>query len=159
MRRETIKFWDLVRLILETLRYIQSFFIDTPYISTNKWWGQASSHSIAGEINQGPSRHKDGLSKYVVSHVKDKTVGRPSYLLHGDPYTGKTTSLYWDPYHYLFLFNHHLLYFLRFVQMTIEFSNHATFLLFSILSSATVFTAFNEIILHIQYFVWTAPYV
>ena len=28
------------------------------------------------------------------SHVKDKTVVRPSYLSHGDPYTGKATSLY-----------------------------------------------------------------
>ena len=26
------------------------------------------------------------------SHVKDKTVARPSYLWNGDPYTGKTTS-------------------------------------------------------------------
>ena len=30
------------------------------------------------------------------SHVKDKTVVRPSYLQHVDPYTGKTTSKYWD---------------------------------------------------------------
>ena len=29
------------------------------------------------------------------SHVKDRTVTRPSYLWHGDPYTDKT-SLYWD---------------------------------------------------------------
>ena len=34
--------------------------------------------------------------RYVDSHVKDKTVARPSYLQHGDPHTGKTASLYWD---------------------------------------------------------------
>ena len=28
------------------------------------------------------------------SHVGDKTVTRPSYLQHGNHYTGKTTSLY-----------------------------------------------------------------
>ena len=33
---------------------------------------------------------------YGDSHVKDKTVARPSYLLHGDPYTGNTTRLYLD---------------------------------------------------------------
>ena len=33
---------------------------------------------------------------YVDSRVKDKTVTNPSYLEHGYPYTGKTTSLYWD---------------------------------------------------------------
>ena len=32
--------------------------------------------------------------RYEDSHVKDKTVVRPSHLKHGDPYTGKTTSLY-----------------------------------------------------------------
>ena len=34
--------------------------------------------------------------RYGDSHVKDKTVVRPSFLKHGDPYTGKTTSLYLD---------------------------------------------------------------
>ena len=33
---------------------------------------------------------------YGDSHVTDKTVARPSYLQHEDPYTGKTISLYWD---------------------------------------------------------------
>ena len=37
---------------------------------------------------------KDRFPSYGNSHVKDKTVVRPSYLLRGDPYTGKTTSLY-----------------------------------------------------------------
>ena len=39
---------------------------------------------------------KTVFPRYGDSHVKDKTVARPSYLLHGDPYAGKTTSLYWD---------------------------------------------------------------
>ena len=33
---------------------------------------------------------------YGDSHVKDQTVASLSYLQHRDPYTGKTTSLYWD---------------------------------------------------------------
>ena len=37
--------------------------------------------------------------KYGYSQVKDKTVARPSYLQHGDRYTSKTTSLYWDGPH------------------------------------------------------------
>ena len=39
---------------------------------------------------------KTVFPRYGDSHVKDKTVARPYYLQHGDPYTGKTTSLYWD---------------------------------------------------------------
>ena len=34
--------------------------------------------------------------RYGDTHIKDKTVARPSYLYNCDPYTGKTTSLYWD---------------------------------------------------------------
>ena len=34
--------------------------------------------------------------RYGDFHIKDKTVVRPSYIQHGDPYTGKATSLYWD---------------------------------------------------------------
>ena len=30
------------------------------------------------------------------SHVKDKTVSRPSYLWHGNPHTLKRRTLYWD---------------------------------------------------------------
>ena len=41
-------------------------------------------------------RYKDFLSQVWNSNVKDKTVARPSYLKHGDPYIGKTTYLYWD---------------------------------------------------------------
>ena len=39
---------------------------------------------------------KTVFPRYGDSHVKDKTVARPSYLSHGDPYIGKTISLYWD---------------------------------------------------------------
>ena len=39
---------------------------------------------------------KTVFPRYGDSHVKDKTVVRPSYLWHGDLYTVKTTSLYWD---------------------------------------------------------------
>ena len=50
------------------------------------------------------SQYKDHLSlpRYGDSHVKDKTVARLSYLSHGDPYNGKTTSLYWDAPWYWF---------------------------------------------------------
>ena len=35
---------------------------------------------------------------YGDSYFKDKPIVRPSYLKHGDPYTGKTTFSYWyDP--------------------------------------------------------------
>ena len=39
---------------------------------------------------------KTVFPRYGDSLVNDKTVVRPSYLEHGDPYNGKTTSLYWD---------------------------------------------------------------
>ena len=34
--------------------------------------------------------------QYRDSHVKDKTVSRPSYLKHGNPHTWERPSLYWD---------------------------------------------------------------
>ena len=46
-----------------------------------------------------PSQWKGRLSRYGDFYVKDKTVARPFCLLHGDPYTDKTTSLYWDGHH------------------------------------------------------------
>ena len=49
------------------------------------------------ESGPGPRLNiKTIFPRYGDSHVKDMTVARPSYLSHGDPYTGKTTSLYWD---------------------------------------------------------------
>ena len=44
----------------------------------------------------GPVSIKYHLSGYGDSYVKDKTVAGPSHLQHGDPYTGKKTSLFWD---------------------------------------------------------------
>ena len=41
---------------------------------------------------RGPSQYKDCLSRYGDCHGKDKTVVRPSYLEHGDSYTGKIAS-------------------------------------------------------------------
>ena len=43
-----------------------------------------------------PSQYKQCLSRYAYSHLKGKTLWRPSYLWHEDHYTGKTTSLYCD---------------------------------------------------------------
>ena len=44
----------------------------------------------------GLSQYKDGFSGYENCQYKHKTVVRRSYLSNGDPYTGKTTSLYAD---------------------------------------------------------------
>ena len=46
-----------------------------------------------------PSLYKDRLSRYGDFHYKDKAVVRPSYIYNGNPYTGKTASLYWDTRH------------------------------------------------------------
>ena len=42
------------------------------------------------------SQFKDRLSRYGDSHDKDKTLVRSPYLYHGDPYAGKTTSVFQD---------------------------------------------------------------
>ena len=42
-----------------------------------------------------PPQYKDGLSRYVDSYCKDKTVVGLSYLYNGNSYTDKI-SLYWD---------------------------------------------------------------
>ena len=44
---------------------------------------------------KGPSQYKDRLSKYMEFHYKDK-MAVTVLLYNGNPYTGKTTSLYWD---------------------------------------------------------------
>ena len=41
-------------------------------------------------------QYEDQLSPYEDYHDQHKTAMRQSYLYHGDPYTGKTASLYWD---------------------------------------------------------------
>ena len=54
------------------------------------------SDELAMQAARSPSHYKDLFSRYGDSHVKDKMVMRLSYLKHVDPYTGKTTSLYWN---------------------------------------------------------------
>ena len=43
-----------------------------------------------------PRQYKDCLPKHKESHYKDKTVVWPSDLYNGNPYVGKTASLYWE---------------------------------------------------------------
>ena len=43
-----------------------------------------------------PSQYKDRLYRYKDFHCKDKSVVRPSYLYHGNTYTGEPVSSYWD---------------------------------------------------------------
>ena len=68
-------------------------------------------YGVSVDIEADPewvlSQYKGCLSRYgdshvQDSHVKDKTVARPSHHQHGNPYTGKTTSLYWDSPWFLF---------------------------------------------------------
>ena len=47
-------------------------------------------------LQQLLSQYKDGFSRYRDFHSKDKTAVKPWYFYNGDPYTPKTTSLYWD---------------------------------------------------------------
>ena len=42
------------------------------------------------------SPYKDSISRHGDFHDKYKMVLGPSYLYHGDPYTGKMVYLYWD---------------------------------------------------------------
>ena len=58
-----------------------------------------NSHGIenAGQIDPGPRRNiKTIFSRYEDSHVKGKTVMRPSYLYYGDPYAGNTVTAPWS---------------------------------------------------------------
>ena len=51
------------------------------------------------QLGNRPGLHlniKAVFPRYWDSHVKDKLIARPCYLKHGYPFTGKTTSLYWD---------------------------------------------------------------
>ena len=49
-----------------------------------------------GLSTRAPFQYRYSLSRCGDSQVKDKTVVGPSYLYNGNPYTGKTISLYWD---------------------------------------------------------------
>ena len=61
------------------------------------WQGTRQCQSWHWSATPGPHFNiKTIFPRYGDSHVKDKTVTKPSYLKHGDPYTGKTTSLCWD---------------------------------------------------------------
>ena len=42
--------------------------------------------------NRASSKYKDRPFHLWDYNVKDKTVARPSYLYHGNPYTGKVTG-------------------------------------------------------------------
>ena len=42
-----------------------------------------------------PFHYKESFSRFWISN-KDKTVVRQCYLYNGNPYIGKTTSLYWN---------------------------------------------------------------
>ena len=48
------------------------------------------------DSSRAPSQYKNRLSRYGDSHDKDKTLMRPPYIYHGDPYAGKTTSVFQD---------------------------------------------------------------
>ena len=71
---------------------------------------------------------------YGDSHVKDKTVSRPSYLYHEDPYIGETASLNWNGLQDLCLIqggNHSHITILKWMWL---------FLIFSFFCTATEFT-------------------
>ena len=54
-------------------------------------------YSCMPKLNSGPFFNITSIfPKYGDSLVKDQMVARPSYLKHGDPYTGKMISLYWN---------------------------------------------------------------
>ena len=62
------------------------------------WWVNVWMYGYGyGDCAPGPRLNIKSVSpSYGDFRVKDKTVARPSYLRHGDYYTGKTTYLYWD---------------------------------------------------------------
>ena len=91
MRREAFKFWDLVRLILETLRYIVSIETALPALCV----GNKLSTVWVLALSGGWFNMKIPSYQYRKSHCGDKTVVRSSYLHNGISYTGKMTSLYW----------------------------------------------------------------
>ena len=61
-------------------------------IRTHFRWGQWRKDT------SGPIQYKDVLSVYFRDfHYKDEMVVRMSCLYNGNPFSGKTASLYWDP--------------------------------------------------------------
>ena len=66
------------------------------FLAVSRWMWRKSGRQH-GELRPGSRLNiKTVFPRYGDSYAKDKTVARPSYLWHGDPYTGKTTFLYWD---------------------------------------------------------------
>ena len=63
------------------------------------WESTNSAICVDRQGQQGAGPHlniKTVFPRHGDSHVKDKKAVRPSYLWHGDLYTGKMKSLYWD---------------------------------------------------------------
>ena len=66
------------------------------------WWRHhakcqwSNPEELGSHETRVPSQHRKTIFSGIDSHYKDKTVVRPSYLYtDGNPYMGKTTSLYW----------------------------------------------------------------
>ena len=57
------------------------------------WWGMSRSGHCWGYYPGPCLKKRTVFPRYGDSHVKDKTVARLSYLLNGDPYTCKMSSL------------------------------------------------------------------
>ena len=55
-----------------------------------------SSKNLLESVHSWLSQYRDGLTRYAYFYHKDMTVGRPSYLYHGNSYARKTASLCWD---------------------------------------------------------------
>ena len=67
-------------------------------------------HLLLNALQAAPRLNiKTIFPRYWDSHVKDKTVARPSYLKPGDPFTGKTTWLYWDDPLWFFMVHYEIL--------------------------------------------------
>ena len=63
------------------------------HVSKRGHWMMWSSNR---KISSGPSKCKNGLSRYRFFHHRYQAVMRSSYVYNANPYTSKTTSLYWD---------------------------------------------------------------
>ena len=68
------------------------------WIVLAKFKAQNANHTpaIPSIVSRARPNIKTVFPWYGDSRAEDKTVVGPSYLKHGHPYTGKTTSLYWD---------------------------------------------------------------
>ena len=78
-----IHIWGVIMLVVTDCEFVWNV---TWYLCTIGIWS----------ATRIPSQYQDHLSWDGDFHDKDKTVVKLSYLYHGDPYTGKMGSLYWD---------------------------------------------------------------